>query len=170
MPHEFATIGEFISHLRGWVLPSLKEAVHTGVKDGADLIKEEAKAELGRYQDAAGSFPAWAELADSTKEDRLRQGYPENEPGLRSGGMRDSYESRVSPIGLRVDASIGSDDIKAVAFEEGRDNQSARPVLSGAAFRNEEKVARGIGRMVVRAIEGKPMPNRSATEDDEAPA
>lgn len=40
--------------------------------------------------------------------------------------------------------------------------QPPRPELSVAAFRNEQKVVRGIGRMVVRAIEGRHLPNSRA--------
>ena len=84
--------------------------------------------------------------------------------------MRESYGTRVSGEGLHVDASIGSDDIKAVVFELGRMEQNnyqpPRPELSVAAFRNEGKVARGIGRMVVRAIEGRPLPNARADESE----
>ncbi|KAB8124935.1 hypothetical protein D3W54_12845 [Komagataeibacter medellinensis] len=69
-----------------------------------------------------------------------------DEPGLRTGDMRDSYGTRVSGEALRVEASIGSDDIKAVEFEldrmEQNNYQPPRPELSVAAFRNEGKVAR----------------------------
>ncbi|KFL87856.1 putative phage-related protein [Acetobacter malorum] len=85
--------------------------------------------------------------------------------------MRDSYGVRVSEGALRTEASIGSDDIKAVVFELGRMEQAnyqpPRPELSVAAFRNEHKVAAGIGRIVVRAIEGRGLPNIRATEAGE---
>ena len=66
----------------------------------ATLVEEEAKAEIGTYQDQAGPFIAWPELADSTKEDRTRQGFTENDPGLRSGAMRDSIGTAISTDGL----------------------------------------------------------------------
>ena len=168
---EFSTIEGFIRHLQGRVLPAIPEAVQVGVSDGAALIKKETQAQIGHYLEGPESGLPTAPLADSTINDRIRKGFSPDDPGLRTGDMRDSYGIRVSGAGLRVDASIGSDDIKAVVFELGRMEQNnyqpPRPELSVAAFRNEEKVARGIGRMVVRAIEGKPMPNRSATDDDE---
>ncbi|MDT8871609.1 hypothetical protein RAA17_12265 [Komagataeibacter rhaeticus] len=109
-------------------------------------------------------------MADRTIDDRIRKGFSPDEPGLRTGDMRDSYGTRVSDAGLRVEASIGSDDIKAVVFEVGRMEQNnyqpPRPELSVAAFRNEQKVAHGIGRMVVRAIEGRPLPNARAAETE----
>lgn len=172
MPREFATIEGFINHLRTRVLPSIPEAVHVGVSDGAELIKKETQAQIGKYLEGPEQGLPTAPLADSTVDDRIRKGFSPDEPGLRTGDMRESYGVRVSPVALRVDASIGSDDIKAVVFETGRleqnNYQPPRPELSVAAFRNEEKVARTIGRMVVRAIEGKPMPNRRSTDESES--
>ncbi|WP_215755097.1 hypothetical protein [Acetobacter sp. P5B1] len=165
---EFKTIDAFIKHLSGRVLVDLPLAVHRGVEDGGELIKRETQKQLGQYLDGPEPGLPTAPLADSTIDDRIRKGFTPDEPGLRTGDMRDSYGVRVSEGALRTEASIGSDDIKAVVFELGRMEQAnyqpPRPELSVAAFRNEHKVAAGIGRMVVRAIEGRGLPNIRATE------
>lgn len=170
MTRKFNTLDGFIRHLRERVEPNIAHAVHRGVQDGADLIKTETKVQIGQYLDGPESGLPTAPLADRTIDDRIRKGFSPDEPGLRTGDMRDSYGTRVSDAGLRVEASIGSDDIKAVVFEVGRMEQNnyqpPRPELSVAAFRNEQKVAHGIGRMVVRAIEGRPMPNERAAETE----
>ncbi|WP_019091750.1 hypothetical protein [Komagataeibacter europaeus] len=170
MTRKFNTLDGFIRHLRERVQPNIEHAVHRGVQDGADLIKTETKVQIGHYLDGSEPGLPTAPLADRTIDDRIRKGFSPDEPGLRTGDMRESYGTRVSDAGLRVEASIGSDDIKAVVFELGRMEQNnyqpPRPELSVAAFRNEQKVARGIGRMVVRAIEGRILPNARA-EDTE---
>lgn len=58
-------------------------------------IEETTKEEIGVYQCAYGPFDAWTPLAESTKADRLRRGYTEDDPLLRSGELKDSIESEV---------------------------------------------------------------------------
>jgi len=113
-----------------------------GLEEAARIVQREAKAELGHYQEEAGPFPAWAELADATKDDRVRQGYTENDPGLRSGEMRDSIQHIVDGH----EAHIGSDDEHLFFFELGTVKQPPRPVLAGSLIRREHDVAEAIGR------------------------
>lgn len=105
---------EFAALLGGMVV-EVENAAQEGLERATKLVQREVRVELGRYQDAAGSFPAWAELAEGTKDDRVRQGYPENEPGLCSGEMRDGIERNVQGRTGRV----GSNDDKMVYFELG---------------------------------------------------
>jgi len=167
---KFNTLEGFVRHLRERVEPNIARAVHRGVQDGADLIKTETKVQIGHYLDGPESGLPTAPLADRTIDDRIHKGFAPDDPGLRTGDMRESYGTRVSGEALRVEASIGSDDIKAVVFELGRMEQNnyqpPRPELAVAAFRNEGKVARGIGRMVVRVIEGRLLPNARATDNE----
>ena len=147
--YEFSSMQEFAEHLDTMV-PAEVTAQHAGLERGAKIIEYAAKAEIGHYQDAAGPFAAWPELAASTKDDRVRKGFSENEPGLRSGEMGAS-------IGHVVDhheAVIGSDDDNLVYFELGTSRQPPRSVLGAAAFRNGEKVARAVGEEVVIALVG----------------
>jgi hypothetical protein len=93
-------------------------------------VTNAAKEKIGNYQDDSGPFEAWAPLAESTKEDRLRKGYSEDQPGLRSGAMMDSIEYAVLP----GEVQIGSDDDDLLWFEMGTTKQPPRSVLGGAAF------------------------------------
>lgn len=147
---------EFAALLGGMVV-EVESAAHEGLERATKLVQREVRAELGHYQDAAGPFPAWAELAESTKADRVRQGYPENEPGLRSGEMREGIERNVQGRTGRV----GSNDDKMVYFELGSAKQPPRATLAGALIRKEEDVARVIGRHFVGRLFGEDVANGS---------
>ncbi|MCE2579585.1 hypothetical protein LDL36_14000 [Komagataeibacter sp. FNDCR1] len=144
------SLTQFAGLLTGMV-GEIEQAAHDGLEQAARIVEREAKAELGHYQQAAGPFPAWAELADSTKDDRVRKGYPENEPGLRSGEMRDSIEHVVR---ART-AHVGSDDDKLVYFELGTVKQPPRAVLSGALIRKSDEVAHAVGQRFVGRLFGE---------------
>lgn len=166
MTRKFETIEGFIGHLRGRVIPTIPHAVHRGVKDGAELIRDTTKEQIGHYLEGPEEGLPTAPLADATIDDRIRKGFTPDDPGLRTGEMRDSYGARVSNEGLRVEASIGSDDEKAVWFElgtvrNGASHQPPRPELAVAASRTERNVARGVAKAVVRVLEGRPLPNGS---------
>ncbi|WP_051544063.1 hypothetical protein [Acetobacter okinawensis] len=85
----------------------------------------------------------------------MRQGYPENEPGLRSGEMREGIERNVQGRTGRV----GSNDDKMVYFELGSAKQPPRATLSGALIRKEEDVARVVGRHFVGRLFGEDVAN-----------
>ena len=169
---EFRDIAAFARFMEDRVLPSIPRAVHRGVEDGAIRIRKATQAQLGKYLEGPEPGLPTAPLADSTIDERIRLGFTPDDPGLRSGDMRDSYGERVSPVGERVAASIGSDDIKAVVFEVGRldavNYQPPRPELTVAAARNEEKVVHGVARLIVRTLSGRPLPN-IPDEEDTAP-
>lgn len=101
----------------------------------ASRIEKDAKGELGTYQSEEYPFDAWASLADSTKKDRVRKGYTPDDPGLRSGEMRDS----IGHLTDRNEAVIGSRSDHLVWFEQGTLNQPPRSVLGLAAVRSRER-------------------------------
>jgi phage gpG-like protein len=131
MIRNFNSFLDFASHLAARAA-AIEEELHHELKQLAEHIEKTAKDEIGVYQAAAGPFPAWPELADATKEDRLRQGYTENDPLLRSGGLRDSISHQVEGH----EALIGSTDEKMVFHEFGTSRIPARPVLGPALVRN----------------------------------
>ena len=153
---EFKNLGEAIAHLRK-LQPRLEKAVETSVRKGAGVLLKEVQEEVGEYQRTdTGPAPPMAELADATKEDRLKKGYTENDPGDRDKTMLRSY-------GVRADgghAQVGSDDDHAVEFELGRaartpgtnDDQPPRMVLTIAAHRKAPEVAAIVGEAVRRAL------------------
>lgn len=136
----------------GTVLAAEVMRQHKALDRGAAVIQKEAKAIIGNYQDAEPPFAPWAELADSTKEDRLRQGYTENDPLLRSGELRDSVERKVLD---ESHAAVGSDSDVAVYQELGTATIPPRSFLGMAAVRKGEQVAQIIGEGVTQALVGQ---------------
>lgn len=144
------TLLGFIAHLAHFA-HRLHEEQRKGFERAAKIVEAEAKKELGTYQGAAGPFSAWAELADATKDDRVAKGFSENDPGLRTGEMRDHISHTSDGEG----AVVGSDDDKMVWFELGTSKQPPRSVLGMAAVHKEHEVAQVLGQHVVTALIGK---------------
>ena len=117
----------------------------------AVIVEETAKAEIGHYQrEDIGLLTPWAELKDDTKADRLRQGFAENEPLLRSGELRDGIEHLFDFRSFVV----GSQS-KIMAYQEiGTDKIPPRPVLATALYRNVETVLNAVGRTIEATISG----------------
>ncbi len=125
-----------------------KHRFEAGLEAVAIEIEQTAKAQIGEYQEASGPFSAWTELAESTKTDRLRRGYTENDPGLRSGAMRESIEHKVEGL----DAVVGSNDDKLVYFEFGTSRQPPRPVLGMAKVKTD--AGKIVAKQVVKLFRG----------------
>ena len=123
------TIEGFTAHLQKLVagMPALETAMLSRI--GA-RVTTAAKEKIGEYQPESGPFAAWAPLAESTKEDRLRGGYSEDNPELRTGELRDLIEYVVVP----PEVIIGSELDIALWQEMGTDKMPARSFLGGAAF------------------------------------
>lgn len=122
----------------------------------AKLVEQRAKAKLGEYQDAAGPFAGWADLADATKADRVNKGYPEDDPLLRTGALRDSIEHTVQGS----EAQVGSDEDTAVYLELGTKHMSPRSFLGGALAETLDDVKTIIGEDAVAALVGEQVFNR----------
>ncbi|TXL80223.1 hypothetical protein D9O29_05745 [Pantoea vagans] len=104
-------------------------------------IEETAKEEIGVYQPAYGTFDAWLPLAEATKADRVRQGYSEDEPLLRSGELRDSIESEV--VGLA--AIVGTKSEIGLWQEVGTSHIQPRPFIGPAYVRKIDPLMDAIG-------------------------
>lgn len=107
----------------------------------ARLVKRRAKQKIGDYQDQAGQFVPWAELADSTQADRVNKGYAHDEPLLRDGTLRDSIEHNADS---KV-AHVGSNSDIAVYQEMGTETIPPRSFLGGAAVECAPKIVELIG-------------------------
>ena len=149
---DFSILG-FVAKLTEMTIAT-EEVSRSSLDEAARIVQKEAKDSLGEYQTDNGPFLDWAELADVTKDDRAKRGYPENEPGLVTGEMRDSIERTVETEGFGGVAHIGSDNDKLVYFELGTDVQPPRSVLGGALFRKTDEVVALIGSSVVGALVG----------------
>ncbi len=145
---EFDLLG-FAAHLVA-VEAHMHHAEHAGLEQAAEIVEAEAKESFGHYQDAAGPFAAWADLASSTKRDRVAKGFPEDEPLLRTGEMRDSIRHTVEG----KEAVIGSDNEYFAYQELGTERIPPRSTLGGAAVRKGEHIAELLGAKVVVAICG----------------
>jgi HK97 gp10 family phage protein len=141
------SLASFTTHLAEMAVNTVV-SLNVGLHAAANVIEKDAKAKLGEYQDSAGPFNSWDELADFTKEDRVAKGFPENEPLLRTGELRDSIAHEV--IGL--EAVIGSKDPIAEWQEFGTDHIPPRPFIGPASFENKDKVEGILGAATVRGL------------------
>ncbi len=143
--HEF-TLAGFAEYLIEQKY-DIEHANEVALEVGAAMIRDAAKAAIGTY-----TFP-WQVLAASTQADRERQGFPANEPLLRTGEMRDSIGVRIIKAGH--EAEIGSDNQIAVYQELGTSTIPARSFLAAAAAAKGKDVARVFRDVVGAAIAGR---------------
>lgn len=139
----------FAAHLASLTVAVAAEE-HHALERAAVIVEREAKAEIGVYQGQKGPFKAWAELAEATKADRVKKGFSENDPLLRTGDMRDTINHQVSG----KEAHVGSDSDIAVYQELGTSRIPPRSFLGGAAFRKAPEVAHALGHDVVAVLAG----------------
>lgn len=139
MSHEFALLA-----------PTMALELHHGLRKVAVKVENTAKSEFGTYQEEVGAFPGWPELAEATKDDRVRQGFSENEPLLRTGELRDSIEHQVEGL----EAVIGSPDERMAWHEFGTAKMPARPVLGPAVVRNKSAIEKLVGAALVTGLVG----------------
>jgi len=125
-------------------MSSASASISTGLEEGFRVIvkeiEETAKEEIGVYQPAYGPFDAWAQLAESTKADRFRQGYTEDDPLLRSGELRDSIQSEV--VGLA--AIVGTKSEIGLWQEVGTSHIPSRPFIGPAYVRKIDPLMEAI--------------------------
>lgn len=143
------SLPDFMAHLAGFNTRLIVES-RRSMEKIAKAVEAEAKHEIGTYQDAAGPFSGWPELADATKEDRAKHGFSENQPGLRTGEMRDSIHHEFD----HEAAVVGSDEDKLVWFELGTVKQPPRSVLGVAVVHKEPEIVHELGNHVVTALVG----------------
>lgn len=155
MTRHFGSLTHFALHL-AHVAAGQHEIERNALEQCAKLVKKRAKAKLGDYQDAAGPFAGWAELADATKSDRERQGYSPDDPLLRTGGLRNSIEHTVKDSA----AHVGSNSDIAVYQELGTKNMPPRSFLGGAMAESLKDVREIIGQEAVAALVGDQVFNK----------
>lgn len=144
---EFRDISSFVWHL-GTIKARQALEIRNGLERAARIVEKQAKEEIGHYQPQTGEFAAWPELAESTKADRVAQGFSENDPLLRTGKLRDSISHQVDGL----EAVIGSDSDVAVWQELGTKNIPPRSFLGTALVNKEGQVAKTIGAHAVGAL------------------
>lgn len=160
----FESLGHLATHFAELAVTEVV-ALHEGLEKCAVLVEKTAKGEIGMYQPQAGPFQDWAELAESTKEDRVNRGFSENDPLLRTGGLRDSITHEVNSL----EAVIGSTDPVMIYQEFGTPTSPPRAVLGPAAFRNKEKIKAIIGAAAMAGYFGGEKIHESLGYDMETP-
>lgn len=130
--------------------PMIAVELHHSLEAVARRIETTAKGEFGHYQPAHGPFPEWPELADSTKDERVKAGFSENEPLLRTGELQDSISHEVQGL----EAAIGSTDERMPYHEFGTSRIPARPVLGPAAFLNKDAIRKLVGAAAMAGLIG----------------
>ena len=143
----FTSLAHMAQHLATQPAHLLINLEH-GLEKAAAKVEKRAKAKIGTYQDTDGAHGAWPELADSTKSDRVRKGFTENDPGLRNGAMRKSIKHKTK----HLEASIGSNSDNLVWFELGTKKQPPRSVLGAALFEAMPEVLKIVGGATVSGI------------------
>lgn len=172
----FDELAAFLERRAGLARVEVKKALH----EGAEVIKQEAKDEIGHYQASSGPFEAWPSLSPSTLDGytngkgrhfpgKVELGYaPPDNPLLRTGAMRDAIEASVGDheavIGV-PDRVVGSGTLEDpernvgdIAFwhEFGTTRMPARSFLGRAAHKKAKEVAHLIGRAFFCGITGRP--------------
>lgn len=154
MSREF-DLGGLAAHFAA-VAANSQAGMEAGLKQVAKSVERTAKDKFGVYQKESGPFQDWAELSESTKDDRLKHGYTENDPLFRSGHLRDTVEHEVNQAGL--EAVVGSKDDIMAWQEFGTHTIPPRPVIGPAAFENKEFILSTLGKASVTGmVDGDPI-------------
>ncbi len=118
---------EMAAHLRR-VAERIPAEEHAALDDiGRDVAKAAAD-KLGTYQGSVGSFPAWAPLAETTKEERVRLGFTPDDPLERDGTLERSIGHDTAPH----EVAVGSPLPEALWMEGGTSRAPPRPFLGPA--------------------------------------
>lgn len=146
---EFASLADLALHLTRDTVGGLVRT-REGLEVATAILQKEIKGEFGHYQPAEGPFAAWPELAESTKADRVAQGYTENDPLLRRGDLRDSIERESSDW----EGIVGSTSEIMPFHEFGTSKMPPRPAFGPALYRKAEEIAHLIGSFAVSGLVG----------------
>jgi hypothetical protein len=138
------TLASFAAHLKD-VSDDIEERNKEALRKACDMVRDEAKRLIGTYD--AGD---WAQLMKATQKERVRLGYPPNEPLLRSGALRDSIVSEILIEGHW--GQVGSDNPVARWMELGTSTVPPRSFLMTAYLRKEQEIADLFGDQVVLAF------------------
>lgn len=146
---EFSSMAKFAAHLDGL---AIRMYAHEQVALERSLvaISNRAAMKFGHYQNEAGAFPAWPELAETTQARREALGYTPNDPLLMSGLMRANSGHEV--VGL--EGIAGSKDPKMPYHEFGTTTIPARPVWGPAALQSRSEIEKILGAAIVSGLFG----------------
>jgi hypothetical protein len=131
------------------VLPTLEKQMHAAIQAElvaiAPQIVETAQTKIGVYQDG------WPPLASSTQKDRENLGFSPDDPLLRSGDLRNSYNAIVTDHHI----TVGSSDTKAEYVEIGTATIPPRPVTLPSVYENLDELKEKLGQATVQGLSNK---------------
>ena len=128
------------------LLQALPGAIDRGMRRAAEEIAIEVQI---RAQDKLGEYqPGWAELAESTQQERSSLGYSPNAPLFRDGILRSKIEKAVDKTSAGYTTVVGSNAPQARIQELGGVNSGMpwrgdippRPYLAPAVVEEEKKI------------------------------
>lgn len=97
----FDSLGALARHFDD-VANRLPRAINRELETQGAAIEAKAKAKFGTYQEG------WPSLAESTKQERVRQGYTPDDPLFRSGELQSLVTHAVDEGGLFVGVEPGT--------------------------------------------------------------
>ena len=112
------------------------------------LLAQDMRSQIGHYQGAVGNYLEWAELAESTEDEKARVGAPPDAPLLRFGDLAKSF--RFSVDGEEV--YVGSTDPVMEYHEFGTSKMPPRSVIGPALLKNMDTIRDLMGYAVVDAV------------------
>jgi HK97 gp10 family phage protein len=125
------------------------EEMKRSLKAAAQIIKTDARAQIGHYQPEAGEYPEWAPLAESTEDEKARLGAPADAPLERFGDLKKSFRSTM--VGDK-EVIVGSTDPNMDWHEFGTSKMPPRPVLGPALLKNIEKIRHLLGHAMLDTV------------------
>jgi phage gpG-like protein len=126
------------------------EGMEKGLHEAVAIAKAQVEKDIGNYQPDAGPNPAWAPLADATKEDRLAKGFSADDPLDRSGDLKGSIETYVH----KNHGYVGTNQKGAEALEFGTPEMPPRSFLATPVYQVQKEIVAAIGRHVVSHLAG----------------
>lgn len=141
---EFPSMAALGLHF-GTLIVAEVAAAHHALERSAVLVEKTAKGKLGTYQ------PGWANLAQSTLDDKANKGYPTPSPLLRDAAMRESIEHQVSGL----EAQVGSNSQIAVWQELGTSKMPPRSFLALSASEKAHEIVDIVGEAVFLSLCGE---------------
>jgi len=160
---DFSSSDEMLAAMQSHVHGALRSLL-PAFEEVGQMFKADAQSRIGSYQEAEGPFPAWAQLANATQDERERKGFTRNDPLLRRGLVRDSIEVAATAESVKVgvpDKIVDGDDGKPIdigvvaeALEKGTDHIPPRSYLGQALFHMRERATAIINEAIAKRLRG----------------
>jgi HK97 gp10 family phage protein len=149
MTIELSSLADLAAHIAAAAVEIETDHGRRALNAAAKLIKVDARAQIGHYQDEVGAYPAWAPLAESTEDEKARIGAPADAPLEREGDLKKSFRSNFEGDSAVV---VGSTDPNMEWHEFGTVKMPPRPVLGPTLDKNIDAIQALVGASAVDAI------------------